>query len=194
MRRSNERRRGVGLVELLITLAITAALLTATAMAVNGAISAYSINAAQSDTMHRSRIALERLSTYIRTSTAHSPFDETLATQFAGGTTVTDTGISLFDTNDVELSFRFDESAGHLLVTENGREHVLLRGVQQFNVSMEPMRSASSIKAGGGHDQLRRATLTLTVAFDGATTGVRARDAAETVTLSTAVVPRKNIW
>jgi len=188
------RARGLGLIELLVTLAITAALLSATAFAVNAAISAYSVNATQSDTLHRTRISLERLSTYVRTSTAHAPFTPGLATQFSHGTTVTDTGISLFDTNDVELSFHYDADAGQLIVTENGTDHVLLRGVQRFTVSMEPMRSAASIKAGGGFDQLRRATFTLTVSFANAEAGAKQTDTAETITLSTAVVPRKNIW
>jgi prepilin-type N-terminal cleavage/methylation domain-containing protein len=190
----HSRQRGLGLVELLVTLAITAALLSATAFAVNAAISAYSVNATQSDTLHRSRIALERISTYIRTSTAHAPYDSTLATNFAKGETVTDTGVSLFDTNDEELSFRLDAEKGQLLVTENGNEHVLLRGVEQFSISLEPMRSAASVKSGGGYDLLKRATITLTVSFANTEVGARATDAAETVTLSTAVVPRKNIW
>lgn len=188
------RRRGLGLVELLVTLAITSALLAATAVAVNGAISAYSVNATQSDTLHRTRVTLERLSIAIRTSTAHQPYAEELAEDFVSGTTVTDTGIRLFDTNDVELSFHYDADTQRLIVTENDTEHVLLRGVKQFAVTMEPMRSATAIKAGSGHDQLRRATITLSVHFADTETGARASDAAETVTLSTAVVPRRNVW
>jgi len=188
----NKHHRGVGLVELLITLAITSALLTATAFAMNSALQAYSINQVQSDTMHRTRIAMHRLSTYIRTSTEHSPMTAARATSFANGDTVIDSGIQLFDENNTELAFAYNALTQQLIVTENGNDHVLLRGVTTFRVVMQPMRSSTSIKTGGGFDLLRQATITLTVRFSNDAADTRADDADQTVTLSTSVMPRRN--
>jgi len=166
--------------------------LAATAFAMNSAMQAYSINQVQSDTMQRARIAVHRLSTYIRTCTEHSPATAAMATFFANGDTVTDTGIRLFDESDTEIAFTYDSANKRLIVTEDGNTHVLLRGVTNFRVTLQPMRSANSIKTGGGYDLLQRATITLTLRFNDDAADTTASDADQTVTLSTSVVPRRN--
>jgi len=187
------RRRGVGLAELLICIGITAALLTAAAVAIDASLKAYSVNQVQAETMHRARLALHRLSTYIRTSTEHSAITETLVEDFTEGQTVTDTGIALFNADGEELTFRYDASAGQLIVRENDTDHVLLRGVTVFTIGMTPVRSATSIKTGGGFDLLTRATITLTVQFQGDFADTQGSETSRTVTLSTSVTPRRAI-
>ncbi len=187
------RRRGVGLAELLVCIAITAGLLTAAAVAIDASLKAYSINQVQSDSMHRARLALHRLSTYIRTSTEHSPITEALAEDFSEGQTVTDTGIALFDEHGEELAFRYDSEAGQLIIRENDTDHVLLRGVTAFNIGMKPVRSTTSIKTGGGFDLLSRATITMTIRFQDGGVGTQNVEASRTVTLSTSATPRRSI-
>lgn len=183
-------RRGVGLIELLIALAITAGLLTAAAIGIDASFKAYSINQTQSDTLQRARLCLHRLTTYIRTSSAHSPIDDARADSFAHGSVVTDTGIALFDENDNELTFRYDAPNQQLIVRENNTDHVLLRGVTAFSVRMTPMRSVTSIKTGGGFDVLRQATITLTVRFSDDASDTQGDEASRTITLSTSSTPR----
>ncbi len=185
-------RRGIGLAELLIAVAITAGLLTAVAVAIDASIKAYSINQVQSDTLHRARLAMHRLSTYIRTSTEHSPITESQIESFTAGTTVIDTGIALFDENDDELTFRYDAVNEQLIVTENDTDHILLRGVTAFSLEMTPSRSASSIKTGGGFDRLSRVTITLTLRFIDPAPGMQTVESGRTITISTSVTPRRS--
>ena len=157
------RRRGVGLVELLVALSIGAALLTATAVAVNASFKAYAINQELGDLNQRSRLTMYRITAMIRQTKLHAPHTASVAAQFAAGKTVTDTGIDMFDLNDQIVSYRYDPSQKQLLVVVGGKSHVMCEGVEAFSMRMEPMRSATSIRTGGSWDLLRRATLLLTV-------------------------------
>ena len=60
--------RGLGVVELLISLAISATVLAAVAYAVDMTFRAYSINHEMSDLMQRTRLAMYRITTTIRTT------------------------------------------------------------------------------------------------------------------------------
>ncbi len=185
--------RGIGLAELLITIAITASLLTAAAAGLDASIKAYSINQAQADTLHRARLAMHRLSTYLRTSTAASPITESAATDFASGVPVTDIGVGLFDASDNELTFRYDADNQQLIVTENATDHVLLRNVTAFSIRMTSARSALSIKTGGGFDLLDQATITLSVRTADNAPGMNNAEQGRILTLSTSVSPRGSI-
>ena len=79
-------RRGVSLVELLIALAISAMLLTATAAAINASFRAYADASEQASAQASTRMVVNRLLTMIRTSTAHGP----LAAQPASTLQITD--------------------------------------------------------------------------------------------------------
>lgn len=187
------RNRGLSLAEMLIAVAITAGLLAAAAVAIDASIKAYSANQAQADTLHRARVALHRLTTLVRTSTAHSPVDAIATDAFVDGTTVTDNGIQLItDAGDV-VGFQFDSDNQQLIASENDAAHVLLRNVTAFSVKMTPMRSATSIKTGGGFDLLARATLQLTIRTSTDVNGISSSDATRTVTLSTSVTPRRSL-
>src|SRR5438445_9014571 len=85
-------RRGVGLVELMMALAITASLLTATAVALNATSMAYKVNEEQASLIQATRLVLNRVTSSIRTTKLHSPNDPVLAGQFNAGLVVTDTG------------------------------------------------------------------------------------------------------
>jgi len=67
------RCRGLSLVELLISLAITATLLTATVVAIDASFRAYADAAKQASAHTTTRMVSHRLLTLIRTSTAHGP-------------------------------------------------------------------------------------------------------------------------
>ncbi len=69
----NHKSRGLSLVELLVSLAITAMLLTATMVAIDASFQAYAAAAESASTQTATRMVVNRLLTLIRTSTAHGP-------------------------------------------------------------------------------------------------------------------------
>jgi prepilin-type N-terminal cleavage/methylation domain-containing protein len=188
------RRRGMGLVELMIAMSISASLLSAVAVAVDACFRGYRINQEQGILMQRSRVAQNFICTIIRTTEDHAPLSDSQAIAFDGGATVTDTGLQMLDLNKKLVKFEWDVPTKRLLVTAEGRTNVLAYGVENFTVRMEPMRSATSVRTGGSYDLLQRATITLTVrtteenSEPGETTGT------QTLTLSASAMPRRNVW
>jgi prepilin-type N-terminal cleavage/methylation domain-containing protein len=191
LRRS--RRSGMGMVELLVALAISATLLTATAVAVDAAFKAYEVNQEQAVLMSKARVSLSFLTTNIRGTTLHAPDNASRKTQFAAGQTVTDTGIVMLDANNNLLRFFHDATNKQLKVVGPAGTQILAHGVESFSITMEPMRSSESIRTGGTWDLLKRASITLKVRTGGSTAPAEAVGT-DTVTLSGSVMPRRNAW
>jgi prepilin-type N-terminal cleavage/methylation domain-containing protein len=188
------RHHGVSLVELLIALAICAALLTATGFAVDSAFKGYAINQEQASLQQRARLAINRLQTYIRTTEAHVPLTDAKKTQFTQGTVVTDTGIKMLDDSNNEIDFKFDSTTNELQMVQAGQTHVLLRDVTTFTVKMEPMKSPTAIKTGGAYDLLMRATIQLSVKSTTHEADETSDGMNQIITLVGSVMPRRNIW
>ena len=189
------RRRAMAVIELLISLAIGSMVLVAVAYCVDSSFRAYSINQEQSDLMQRTRLAMHRILTGIRTTDAHQPYDNIAKMGFEMGMVVTDTGIRMTDANDAPMAFRYDSANGILFATDQtGVEHVLLRGVEKFEIKFEPLRSKDSARIGGVYDKLRRATVLITVRTYGNSVDVDETVGAQRVTLSSSAVPRRNVW
>ncbi len=187
-------RRGLGMVELMVSLAITSALLTATAVAVNASFKAYEINEEQSSLIQRSRIAMNHVLSVIRTCQAHSPDTTALATQFSSGLVVTDTGIDMYNASNSLIIFRYDSPNQRLLAITNGSVYTMAEGVTAFQVKMEPMRSLQSVKTGGPWDLLMRASVQITVKTNSKTSLSGETTGKQVVTLSGATMPRRNAW
>jgi Tfp pilus assembly protein PilW len=183
----------MGMVELLVALSISATLLTATAIAVNAAFRAYEVNQEQAVLMSKARVSLNFITTNIRGTTLHAPDTAAKRTQFAAGQTVTDTGVVMYDMNNNLLRFFYDAPNKRLQVTGPMGTQTLARGVEAFSVTLEPMRSANSIRTGGSWDLLRRASVTVTVKTGGSTAPGEAVGG-DTVTLSGSIMPRRNSW
>jgi len=192
--RTRRRHRGLGLAELLVALAISAAVLTAVAVATDASFTAYKVNQENAALMQRARLAMYRILSEIRTSDTHSPITASLSTTFQTGVAVTDTGIKMYDDNDVLRTYSFDSANSRLLVNINGSSHVLAEGVQAFRVKFEPMKSAASVRSGGVYDLLKRATITLTVRTNAATSASSETTGDQTVTISSSVMPRRNLF
>ena len=188
-------RRAVAVVELLIALSIGGAILVAVAYCVDSSFRAYSINQEQSDLMQRSRLAMHRLLTAIRTTDAHTPIDPTAKLGFEMGLAVTDKAIDMIDAYDRHVGFEYDATNGTLIATDkSGTEYVLLRGVEHFEIKFEPMRTQHSTRVGGPYDRLLRATVQLTVRTHRNSVDIDESVAAQRVTLSSSAVPRRNVW
>jgi hypothetical protein len=188
---------------LLVALAISAALLTSVAVAVDASFKAYAINQNQAQLMQRARLALNRMVCYIRSTKTHLPVNDGPTDSFLHNHITTDTGIEML--LDSTHGVAFQQTGDHLEMvpfTENaggrvyGTAHVLLQGVApgDFRVTMEPQYSAQARKVGSLIcDQLKRASIVLTVRPNDKTT-TAGETATETVTLSASVMPRQNIW
>ena len=188
------RRRGAGLVELMIALSISASLLAAVGVAVDASFRGYRFNQEQAILMQRTRVAQHQITTTIRTTKQHSPVSAAAKTTFSTGGVVTDTGIEMFDLNDRLVRYELDVPTKRLLVTTNGKTYTLASGVEKFQVRMEPMRSAASVRTGGGWDLLKRATITMTVRTTGDTAASGESTGLQTLTLSSSAMPRRNVW
>ena len=194
-RRSRGPRAGMAVIELLIALSIGSMVLVAVAYCVDSAFRAYSINQEQSDLMQRSRLAMHRILTAIRTTDAHIPVDAAAKSAFEDGIVVSDKAIDMIDINNRHVGFEFDPANGTLIATDkSGMEYVLLRGVENFEVKFEPMKTQQSLRAGGNYDRLLRATIRLTVRTSGNAVDVDETVGAQRVTLSSSAVPRRNVW
>jgi Tfp pilus assembly protein PilE len=187
-------RHGLVLVELMIALSISAALLVATAWAVDASIRAYQINQEQSSLIQRARVALYHITTSIRTTDAHVPDNAGARSDFTSGLVVTDSGITMYDLNNQVLTYRFDVVNQRLLAITGGQTYTMAEGVTQFTVKMEPMRSDESVRTGGSWDLLRRATITLSVRTNSKTSVAGDSTGHQVITLSASTMPRQNAW
>lgn len=100
----NQKSAGLSLVEMLISLAITALLLTATMVAIDASFKAYAAAAETASTQTSTRMVINRLLTMIRTSTAHGPLvpdpsDDPPVVLLSDGETIQSYYIELLNTN-----------------------------------------------------------------------------------------------
>lgn len=194
LRLRGSHRAGLGLVELMVSLAITAALLTATAVALDASIQAYQINVQQASVLQSERVTMNRIISTIRRSKLHAPENATLKAQFATGATVTDNSIAMYDANGTLTVFRYDSTNKLLNLVIGGVAHPLLYGVEDFQVTLQPMRSATSVKTGGSWDLLRRATVLLTAKSNSKTSMNGETPGSLSLSMSASVMPRRNSW
>ena len=189
------RGRGLGLVELLLALSISASVLVAVAYAVDVSFRAYSVNQEQNTLMQRARITMHRLLTQIRVTAEHQPVNAGPLADFKAGKVAIDNGIRLLDEDGRETSYKYDPFSKEIgCVDADGNEFVAVRGVEAFEVKFEPMKSETSLRAGGAYDLLMRATIKLTVRNADQSSDVDEKAAPQTVSLTASVVPRCNVW
>lgn len=88
--RRRRRSLGLSLVEMLISLAVTAMLLTATMVAINASFKAYAAAAESASTQTSTRLIVHRLLGLMRTSTAHGPLQPGAGVTLSGYTLTSD--------------------------------------------------------------------------------------------------------
>ncbi|MEM1013359.1 MAG: hypothetical protein AAGI46_14200 [Planctomycetota bacterium] len=212
-RHHHHRRRGLGIAELLVALAISAAVLGAIAAATHAGFQSYQTNAAAGDTAQRSRLALGRALDLLRGTDdladelgiAHDPgpITPSVRADFIAGDTVEDDGFVVYEPytlSDGTTTFRtivwqFDADSGEVRQSiDAGDEYVVLRNVTSFRCRFQPMRSSENRRRGIlEHDRLRRATVVVTVEADQGA-GVNANAAGRSsFTLSGSASPRRNV-
>jgi prepilin-type N-terminal cleavage/methylation domain-containing protein len=183
-------RCGFGLVELLVALSISATLLVATGMAVHASLMAYQVNQEQATLMNRCRVTLHRMLGEIRCTMLHQPLHH--LSDFQNGQIIDDTGLSMYPAGGASAyTYSWDADTQQLTCQiGSGSPHVLLDGVESFNIKLEPMKSPGSVKC----DLLKRATITMTVHTTSSSADSTETTGNQTVTLSSSVMPRRNVW
>ena len=122
-----QRGRGLSLVEMLVALAITSLLLTATMVALDASFRAYASAAETASTQTATRMVVNRLMALMRTSTNHAPTTLAEALAVDGGATQTGMTIEcnfldLIDAQDrlIRLEYRADDDELWLRMDDNG--------------------------------------------------------------------------
>ena len=196
-RRLGTARRGATMVELLISMSIAAALLTATAVAVDASLKSFQVNQEQSTLTQRARMGMHRILSTIRAGEAHRPHDDDANQTLHNGFDVEDTGIEMLTAEGTPVVYRYDAATKRLLADvggAGGATHVLMEGVEKFLIYFEPMKSAAHARGGLDHDLLQRATVYLTVRATGETNLPGEAKGQLTVSMSSAAMPRRNSW
>lgn len=111
---------GLSLVEMLISLAITALLLTATMVAIDASFRAYAAAAESASTQTSTRLVVHRLLSLMRTSTAHGPLLPDYAADppvDLDGYTLTSNYVELLDPDGNLIRLEYEAAENMLYVT-----------------------------------------------------------------------------
>lgn len=124
VRRTRGLRRAFNLIELLIALSITSALLTATMVALDASFSAYQSTTEEASTHTIGRLIMHRCLTLIRSGTEFGPFPTTPTS------TVIESDFIEFLTPDGQvLVIEWDSTNERLVMESDGTTYTLLDGV-----------------------------------------------------------------
>jgi hypothetical protein len=116
----NRHCRGLSLVETLLALTITAALMAATMVATDASFKAYADAAEQASAQAGTRMVTNRLLTLIRTSTAHGPLEASAATNppvTLSGSTITSHYLELLDPSGNIVKVEYKSASKELWLT-----------------------------------------------------------------------------
>jgi Tfp pilus assembly protein PilW len=217
--RFKNRRRGLALIEVLICSSIAAMMLTATAVAFRASVGAYRDNTDRNILLSHGRIAMRQLINEIRQADVHGPINDAdvpnADTLFASGLTTENGGIQMLkkqpdadepnivagDANTyVHITWQYDPANKCITRTRSvgsgaGVTSTIALYVQDFNVRMEPARSAANVASGSpSFDLLLRAVVTMTMQnLDGSGKMIFNQGTGQvTERIVDAAVPRKN--
>jgi hypothetical protein len=131
----------------------------------------------------------------IRRAKLHAPYTAAKSAQFATGATVIDSGIAImYAVNGVLTTFHYDSTNKTVVAIFNGTSRTRLHGVENFKVTLEPMRSTNSVKTGGSWDLLKRASILVTLKTSTQTALSPETHNSLELTLSCSIMPRRNAW
>ncbi|MEM6459022.1 MAG: prepilin-type N-terminal cleavage/methylation domain-containing protein [Planctomycetota bacterium] len=164
------RSRGLSLVEMLLALAISAMLLTATMVAIDASFTAYAIAAESATTQTSTRLVVNRLLTLVRTNEAHGPLDPADApageTVTESGDVLTSTYLSLIDGDRNTITLRYDAANDRIMLKKEplsgatATEQPILGGVTDCKFYLRRRTDNDGI------DVLERGSIDFTVEAD----------------------------
>ena len=115
---ADPHRRGLSLVEMLVSLAITAMLLTATMVAIDASFHAYAVAAETASTQTSTRMVTNRMLALIRNSYAHEPiYPDAAAGVTLSGSTLTSPYITVVDLDGNIITLTHDATNQRLMYT-----------------------------------------------------------------------------
>ena len=188
--RRHRRSAGLSLVEMLVSLAITAMLLTATMVAINASFQAYASAAESASTQTSTRLVVHRLLLLIRTSTAHGPLLPDADAALAGNT-LTSNYIELIDSqgNQIRLDYDSADQMIYITVTPYGAalatREPLLGGVTECEFKLIRRLDNEGVWV------LERGTVDFTVESDADSTLAIEADSNEPFRVIASTMPRK---
>ncbi len=182
---SMHARRGFSLVEMLLALAISSALLVATFSALTASFRAYQATTEQASTHVVSRVILHRIMALVRNGVDFGPIPEDARDRFVIGDEMI-----FVDQEGREIGLRLDRTASALLMrVGTGSEQLLLEGVRGPSDGM----GAFTLEFENG-EKLVRASFDLTVdADDNASVAIEG-DEVVPIRLVGSTAPRRLIW
>lgn len=192
--RNIRKSAGLSLVEMLISLAITAMLLTATMVAIDASFQAYAAAAESASTQTSTRLVVHRLLHLMRTSTAHGPLLPDLAADppvTLSGATLTSNYIELLDPdgNLIRLEYDADDKMLYVTITPFGgsvaTKEPLLGGVTQCSFQLIRRLDHDGVWI------LERGSIDFTVEPDADTSLAIEGDAVEPMRVIASTMPRK---
>lgn len=118
------KNKGFTIIELLVSLAITAMLMTAVAIAFNASAMSYSDNRQMYESLNNARMSLTRITTQLRTAKSVNPFE--------------DSSQCSFQADDGKfLMFRYDAANKKLLINSDSKEYTLCENVSAMAFSRQ---------------------------------------------------------
>jgi prepilin-type N-terminal cleavage/methylation domain-containing protein len=182
-------RRGFNLVELLLALAISAALLAATMSALNACFIAYQATTEEASSQTISRLIMHRVLTMVRTGTDFGPMpDDPLET------TTTGDSIEFRNATGQLITISFDDSDGTLsMQVDDDDPRVLLRGVRRTEAGEGESVPAFTMEWEKG-THLYRVTMDVTVADDDSQRTKADLGYVKPIRLVASATPRSETW
>ena len=191
MRRSHTHRarRGFNLVELLMALAISAALLSASMVALNACFIAYQSTTEEASTHTVARLVMHRVLTMVRTGVDFGPLpDDALDTVTSGDS------IEFTNNQAQVITITFDDNLHALLLSvDGGTPNVILRGVQRTIAADEEGVAAFTMEWDQG-TRLYRVTMDVTVVGDDNLTTKLDEGLVKPIRLVASSMPRMETW
>lgn len=135
--------RGLSLVEMLVSLAITAMLLTATMVAIDASFRAYAFAAETASRQTSTRLVVHRLLGLVRNSIYHEPLG-------AAGTTITSDYIEILDSDDNDIRIEYRSDVNELWLIRNPQSaspqaQPLLAGVRDCEFHLQSRRTDDGV-------------------------------------------------
>jgi prepilin-type N-terminal cleavage/methylation domain-containing protein len=185
----NARRRGFSLVEMLIALAISAALLVAVLSALVASFRAYQATTEQASTHVVGRVVMHRVLALIRNGVDFGPVPDDARERF-----VQSDEIIFVDDSGREISVRLDRASSALFLSiDEGPEQLLLEGVRGPVDAQGVAMGAFALEFANG-SRLVRASLDLTVEADDNASLTLEGDDVVPIRLIGSAAPRKLLW
>lgn len=183
------RRTGFSLVEMLIALAISAALLVAVLSALVASFRAYQATTEQASTHVVGRVVMHRMMALVRNSVDFGPLPEDARDRYV----LTDQFLFV-DDDGREIQLRLDRAASLLLMqVDQGTEQLLLEGVRGPTDETGAPTGAFTLEFENG-TKLVRASFDLTVEADDNASLTLEGDEVVPIRLIGSTAPRRLVW